>query len=172
MRYMDKERGDIDAALVRMMFNYDPETGLFTRLTSPAPNAPAGAVAGRRNTFGYVQICINGRRYVAHRLAWLYMTGAWPDEEIDHINRDPSDNRWRNLRAATRGQNRVNAGHRRKHDLPRGVSRVGNRYQAQIRKHGKFCHIGMFGTPEDAHRAWLAAAMARDPDFIPQELRV
>jgi hypothetical protein len=69
-------------------------------------NAPVGAIAGARNGRGYHQIRIGGRPYSASRLAWLYMTGKWPNSEISYINGKPSDTRWANLREVTSSQNR------------------------------------------------------------------
>jgi len=83
---------------------YDPETGLFTWKTGFG-RATVGGVAGCFNSCGHVDIKICGTTYKAHRLAWLTMTGEWPKEQVDHINRVPGDNRWCNLRAATHGQN-------------------------------------------------------------------
>lgn len=153
---------------LKSILEYSPETGVFTRLVDFASNARKGLPTGNIQSSGYVQISIKSRWYVAHRLAWFWMTGEWPPAEIDHINRIRSDNRWANLRPATRSQNMMNKGHRRKTDLPRGVWKTGNRYQAQIRLDGKFTHIGMFGTADEAHAAWRAAASARDAAFTYQ----
>ena len=68
--------------------------------------APVGSIAGAKNGRGYHQIRIGGRPYSASRLAWLYMTGKWPNSEISYINGKPSDTRWANLREATTSQNR------------------------------------------------------------------
>ena len=166
----DDRDARVSAERVRELFDYDPENGFFTRKVTVAPNAVQGSRAGNANTAGHIQICVHGRMYMAHRLAWLWMTGAWPIGEIDHINQVKSDNRWSNLREATRSQNLMNRGHKRKLDLPRGVSRAGRRYQAQIREDGRFRHIGMFGCPTVAHLAWAAAARKRDAQFLPAKL--
>jgi hypothetical protein len=160
----------VNADRVRELFDYCQDTGVFTRRVTVAPNATKGSRLGCQNSAGHLQICIHQRFYMAHRLAWLWMTGEWPADEIDHINQVKSDNRWSNLRLATRSQNLINRGHRRKHDLPRGVSKSGPRYQAQIREDGRFRHLGMFGCPTAAHFAWLAAAKRRDATFLPAKL--
>jgi len=69
--------------------------------------------AGGINSLGYHQICIDGVIYLAHVLAWFYMTGTWPENEIDHRNETRNDNRWCNLRKATKSQNMCNRGKQR-----------------------------------------------------------
>jgi HNH endonuclease len=99
----------ITAERLRELLHYDPNTGEF-RWRMAKKGTYAGAVAGRYNTDGdgYRQIGINRRLYKKHRLAWFYMTGAWPRHEIDHINGDRGDNRFCNLREATASENRRN----------------------------------------------------------------
>ena len=92
---------ELTAARLRKMLHYDPETGVFTRLWT-------GNVTGCPDAKGYLRIAADGRSYRAHRLAVLYMTGAWPSEQIDHINQVRTDNRWSNLRPATNGENGAN----------------------------------------------------------------
>jgi hypothetical protein len=100
----------LTAERLRELLHYDPDTGDFTWRTA-RKRIPAGAIAGtvergfRRITIGGGR---HGPRYSAHRLAWLYMTGAWPNGYLDHINRDPDDNRFANLRLATNSQNQAN----------------------------------------------------------------
>lgn len=95
---------------LKLILNYDPETGEFNWLVKPRNRASIGGVAGHLRKNGYREISIKGKKYYAHRLAWLYMTGSWPKEHIDHINGNPSDNRFCNLREATRSQNMHNQG--------------------------------------------------------------
>lgn len=82
---------------------YNPETGVFIWLEKPNPYASIklGVQAGGDNGEGYWQININGESYYAHRLAWLYMEGYWPEHEVDHKNLIRDDNRWKNLRHVT-----------------------------------------------------------------------
>ena len=118
-------------------------------------------------------IRLNGRWYAEHRLIWLFMTGAWPKNEIDHINGDPTDNRFENLREATHAQNQRNKGPMRNNLL--GVKGVGyrrNRFYAQIsvgrRDDGrkKVCHIGTFGTIEEASAAYRKVAAEMHGEFL------
>lgn len=83
------------AERVRELFRYDPETGIFTRLVdSPMHRAKAGETSASINSQGYAQIRVDGKRYKAHRLAWLHMTGEWPTQQIDHIDGNRANNRW------------------------------------------------------------------------------
>ena len=80
---------------------YNPDTGLFIRKKRVSSNALRGAVAGGI-VHGYVRIKIDRKVYSAHRLAFLYMVGYFPETTVDHINRVTNDNRWKNLREVTR----------------------------------------------------------------------
>src|SRR5215813_12141516 len=79
---------------LKELLSYDPKTGLFIWNSR-------GAVAGTTDQEGYIQIHLDGKKYRAHRLAYLYMTGEMPTQILDHINRVRSDNRWGNLRPVT-----------------------------------------------------------------------
>ena len=156
----------LTAARLRELLSYDPSTGKWmwiVRRSGPWP----GREAGSPNATGHIQIKIDGIAYYAARLAVLYMTGAWPVSEVDHINRIPADNRWLNLREATRSQNATNSTHwLSKHDLPRGVHKVNRGYQARISVDGTRRHIGFYPTPEEAHAAYLKASEFR-MEFMP-----
>lgn len=161
---------------VRELFRYDPETGHFYRLVATARATKVGEIAGRIKRGFCVNIRIDGRMYKAHRLAWLYMTGAWPADEVDHKNNEPSDNCWENLRAATHQQNMGNIRASLKKedsDLPRGVyrHRDGVRFQAQIQIDGRKKYLGLFDTPELAHQAWRAQANETRGEFLALQFR-
>jgi hypothetical protein len=157
----------VDIVRVRELLNYDPETGLFTWRTARR-GAAKGAVAGSKRKDGYVVIRIDYVPILAHRLAWAHVTGSWPKEEIDHRNLDPSDNRLCNLRAATRSQNHANR-HCYKTNTSglKGVSwkKARNGWEAQIRKSGKKFFLGVFQTKEEAHAAYVAAAVGLYGEF-------
>lgn len=125
---------------------YDPQTGLFTR--------PGGTpTAGNPDRKGYMMISVCGQNYRAHRLAWYYMTGEWPDQQIDHINCVHGDNRWENLRLCTRSQNNHNQPTRKNNRS--GVKGVHFKKQAG-KWHGQVClnyrihHVGLFDSLEEA----------------------
>jgi hypothetical protein len=96
----------LTAKRLRKVLSYASTTGIFRWKVSAGSRAPVGAIAGAKNGRGYQQIRIGGWPYSASRLAWLYMTGKWPNSEISYINGKPSDVRWANLRETTSSQNR------------------------------------------------------------------
>jgi HNH endonuclease/AP2 domain len=146
-------------AELKRQLHYDPETGLFTRLTSPSSNAKIGDVAGW-NSCGYIRIRLNRKMYMAHRLVWLYMFGKWPENEIDHINRNKTDNRLVNLRSVTRQKNQWNPNIRKDNTSGYiGVTwhKATKKYAASISINKKNIHLGLFHTAEKAGQAYLKA---------------
>lgn len=144
---------------LRQVLNYNPETGVFIWKIPTGKRTKVGSVAGSIRKDGYRPIKVDGHRYLAHRLAWLYQTGEWPTDVIDHINGDPSDNRIANLREASRFQNQQNQGVRKNNTSGfKGVSLSRGRWCAEIRVHGKKKSLGSFDTPEEAHAAYCTAA--------------
>lgn len=149
------------AARLRELLHYDPQTGVFTWRVSKG-RARQGSAAGSPDKNLHVLITIDGVRYAAHRLAWLYVHGVWPVSEIDH--RIGRSNAIANLREASHSLNMQNlrAPMRRKNrSAPYlGVRRAdtkSDRWQATISVGGKFRHLGTFDTPTAAHAAYLAA---------------
>jgi hypothetical protein len=124
----------------------------------------AGKIAGAAWD-GYRKISIDGRLNYAHRIIWAMQTDAWPIDDIDHINRNRSDNVWSNLRAATRQQNIWNSGIKAGRDLPMGVQPKRGRYSARCVHNGKPTHLGTFDTPEAAGAAYLAFARSCREEF-------
>ena len=147
---------DTTPAMLRELLDYSPDTGIFVWRVSIGA-ARAGTVAGT-SCRGYCRIMVFGKRYSAHRLAWLFVHGEWPKLQIDHINGKRSDNRIANLREATNAENGQN-------QLGRGVSRSGKRWEARIRLGGPQIRLGSFDTQEEAHAAYLAAKLALHRTF-------
>lgn len=147
---------------IRSFLHYDPATGVFLWLARP--HSPmfrnAGKVAGSVNNRGYVSICVEEKRYLAHRLAWLYMTGSWPVGEIDHDNRVKTDNRWINIKDASHIENCHNKGISTNNTSGvRGVTRHRDKWQAQIRVNYKHIHLGVFDTFKEAADARAKAEL-------------
>ena len=90
------------------LFSYDPETGVVTRKIATSRRVKAGSVVGYDDSKGYKRFILRGRKYFVHRLVWLLAHGQWPPGEMDHINRDPSDNRLENLRVVSSTENKKN----------------------------------------------------------------
>lgn len=153
---------DLDHARLAELLKYDSETGEFTWAKKRGTRA-AGSTAGTNtsNRLGYRQICIEGKVYLAHRLAWLYVHGDWPTcLVVDHINGDPSDNRISNIRAVSISDNQQNqrkAHISNKHSSLLGASASGNKFRARIRINGNEIHLGSFETAEQAHAAYVEA---------------
>lgn len=145
---------------IKAVLNYDPETGVFTWIKN-------GRVAGWANPLGYVYIRVLGKLRQAHRLAWLYVHGEFPAENIDHKNRVPGDNRISNLRPCTQRQNLANTATRR--DSTTGIKGVNlmphGRYRAMISRDGRMKHLGMFASAAEAQAAYLNAAREMRGEF-------
>jgi len=150
---------ELDQAELKRLFEYNPATGVFARLVTTAP-ALAGSEAGTVSKGGYRQIQIQGARYYAQRLAWLYTFGRWPIGQIDHINGDKSDNRIENLREVTHAENGKNQ--KRSCANTSGVTGVSrhkraSKWQARINADGVEKHLGLFVNKQDAVEARQAA---------------
>jgi hypothetical protein len=141
---------------LKELFDYNPITGLFTRLKSVSSNTKLGDIAGYPHHTGYAYITIDGKMWQVHRLAWIYVYGELP-KYIDHINRDKKDNRICNLRRSTYIQNTHNVSRRVSNTSGfKGVSfikRTG-RWVARISLNSKNIHLGSFDTPHEAHAAY------------------
>lgn len=153
---------DINAEKIRMLLRYDPQTGIFTWRVR-AKGKRAGSANDR-----YRWIKVAGRRYLEHRLAWFYVTGEWPANTIDHVDGNPLNNRFANLREATQQQQNFNSRGRWLSLWPKGVTfdRRRGRFRAQLTLNGKNFHLGMFDTPEEANAAYLAKAQELHGKFF------
>lgn len=156
----DFERG-LTAERLRTLLHYCPETGAFRWLVSNSARRPAGSAAGELKPSGYILIGINGWRYRAHRLAWLYVTGEWPQVQIDHRDNDRSNNKWLNLRPADNAQNQANA-KRPKNNTSgfKGVfwNKQRQKWAAKINPDRRQVHLGFFADPKEAHAAYCRGA--------------
>ena len=152
----------LTAEHIRAILHYDPETGVFTRLVRSGKHQAGVSVGCVNKVLGYVLMGVEKQRLYAHRLAWLYMTGEWPEAQIDHINGDRADNRWTNLRSVTQAVNNQNL-RRVRVTSKTGVQGVRLRkgmFEARLGVNRKQCLLGRFFTADEAHQAYLTAKRA------------
>lgn len=139
--------------------SYDQETGLFHWVKPLNPLIKAGDLAGStRHISRYVNIGFGGRYYKAHRLAWLWVYGEWPNQHIDHINGDRTDNRIANLRDVSRTINNQNIHGPRRDNKSTGILGVhkhASKWRGQLQANGKLYQTGVFATPQEAQAAYL-----------------
>lgn len=165
---MERAQTRITVARLRQLLDYNPDTGVFRWCEKPNKRTNIGAIAGEIGQWGHRRIQINGHRYQAHHLAWLYVHGVWPTGILDHANGKPDDNRIANLRPATTAQNMQNS--RRFSTNSSGFKGVDfcrqtRRWRAHIVVDGRYIHLGRFPSPEEAHAAYIAAAVEHFGEF-------
>ena len=151
----------MDQEELQQLLHYDPNTGTLTWKARSGDGREArrwntryaGETAGHKTSDGYVCVVIGGKQYKAHRLAWLYAKGRWPDLSIDHINGDPLDNRISNLRDVSHAENCRNQG------VPKNntsghvgvcLNKRRKKWHAYYRHNGKNVHLGLFNCPTAA----------------------
>ncbi len=165
----------LTAERLRELVHYDPETGVFTKRLRHSARWTAGRSLGWiQRRWGYRHIKLDGREYKAHRLAFLYMTGAWPAEGVDHINGQKADNRWANLRDADKsenGQNRVIANPKSTTGFLGAHLVSPGRWQARITLNRVVHYLGRYDSPEAAHAAYLKAKRELHPFMRPPDYR-
>jgi len=155
---------------IKELLNYDPQTGCLTWKVRTSRRVQVGKTAGCKSPDGRILVGIFGKLYKAHRVAWAIMTGEWPANQIDHKNQDPSDNRWDNLREATKAQNMRNI--TRIASNTSGVKGVGwskaaQKWRAYIRVDGAHHHLGLFEDIEEAKKARKEAESHFYGEFAP-----
>lgn len=161
----------ITAIYIRSILDYSPETGVF--IWKYRPDMPnnwngnySGKVAGYKTKNGYIRIGINGERYLAHRLAWLYVHGDWPNIFIDHADCDRANNRIANLRLATVAQNGFNRKTSKNNTSGiKGVHLSHGLWKSQIKVSGKLIHLGYYKCRTAAAFAYSRAARKHYGEF-------
>lgn len=155
-------------SLIREYLSYDPATGVLRWLKSPGASlGRAGKIAGcierqpRREGAAYCRIRLNGTPMAAHRIAWLLMTGDWPEKglEIDHIDGNGLNNCWSNLRCVPHSTNLQNLKKAMRHNSTGllGVTKQDGRFVARIHDGRRRICLGHFSTADQAHQAYLEA---------------
>ncbi len=149
--------------LIAEIFDYNPITGWVTWKKSPHPLFPVGARAGSidTNKLGYNnrRICYDKKRYNETHIIWAIMMGKWPTLEIDHINTNSLDNRWENLREATKSQQKMNSNKRRDNKIGFKCitySKRLNKYRWAVKANNKHLIGKYFSTPEEAYSDYCA----------------
>ena len=164
------DRELLELAELRRILDYDQETGLFTWLVSTNRKVKAGALTGESvNSDGYKQLSVNKKAYKAHRLAWFYVTGTWPDQ-IDHLNGIRTDNRFCNLRSVSAKLNSHNQklAHKNNSLGVQGViKKSSGKYAAEIRVNNKKVYLGTFDSIEQASAAYKTAKLEMHEGAIP-----
>ena len=161
-----KIRPNVSRNMVLEFLEYNQDTGNFICIKDGLGRLRAGDIAGYKTSHGYIKIDRGFIEEYAHRLAWLVMHNEMPEHEIDHINMVKDDNRWRNLRLATRSENGINKPAQSDSVTGiRGVYPDRGRFIAQIRINGKGVHLGSFNCIEDAIDARNGAILALHSEF-------
>jgi len=148
---------ELTQAELKEVLRYEPESGKWfwiktSKYRKSNLGKEAGCVSKSGNLKGRRSINVRGKLYLASRLAWLYMTGKWPKHMIDHMDGNPSNDKWENLRDIRRGENVRNS-------MKRGYTWCNDRskWRVRYRLNGKLNHIGYFNCQLDARAAYLSA---------------
>lgn len=170
LRVREKET-KLSAEVARSLLSYDPLTGFMTWKVHGHKIAP-GKVAGSKNVDGYGRVTVLGHSYMSIHLIWLLETGEWPVHGVDHKDRDATNDRWENLRAATYTQNNHNLGLRKDNRTGvKGVSFVErntqNPFSAKITANGAVMRLGFYPSLEEAASVRAAAELKYHGEFSP-----
>ena len=160
---------ELSQQTLKEFLDYCPETGVFTWRKRAAMCTKIGVIAGNRNQHGYIRIRFLRHGWMAHRLAWLFVHGEMPTDQIDHIDGDKANNRIINLRQATGSENLRNIKR-----LPRNKSGfkgvvwhvLNKKWMAACRMNGKKVHLGYYKDPEEASRVYLEFAKKCHGEFF------
>lgn len=146
---MNQAKG-ISFERIREMLHYCPETGALTWRISRGNQVYAGGTAGTTNAYGYRVVVLDGKFFMVHRLAFMFMLGRMPlpGLDVDHIDRDRGNNAWANLREVSRAKNLRNMA--APEHKPPNVNRRGNRWQVTFSVENKTKYFGMYPTVEEA----------------------
>lgn len=159
---------EITQDYLKSILSYDPETGIFTWIQRLSGNISVGSVAGTTMRDGYIKIRVGGHGHPAHRLAWLYVYGVFPENQLDHINLNKSDNSIKNLRPATSSENQRNKGLMKSNKS--GYKNVSwcsraKKWKVGLKVNRKSFHFGYFSNIQDANIAAINARVLMHLDF-------
>lgn len=153
---------DLTAEILRGRLDYTPDTGALVWLERSGAGCRTDLVgkrAGNLRSDGYLHVSVFGRKYLAHRLVWLHVTGTWPAGEIDHRNGVRDDNRFENLRDVTKVVNQQNRRDGKGAQRALGVDfyRATGKFRARIKVDGRTLSLGHFDTKDEAVSAYVNA---------------
>lgn len=156
-----------------MRFDYDPATGILKNKVSGhgiVIGARAGVFAYRDRAHTIPKdrrLAVCRKTYVEQNIIWLWMTGTWPKHEVDHVDHDPFNNKWANLREAEDSENNANRrSPNRKVGRLKWVTQRRGKYEAQVQWRRKHYHVGVFPTEQEAHDAAYAVARRLHGQFV------
>jgi len=153
---------------LKQLLNYKPETGEFCWVEGSRKRGRHLSRVGHKIGRGYLQVMLDGRQYLLHRLAWMFVYGSFPDVHLDHINGNPTDNRIENLRCANFTQNNQNRGRQSSNKCGfKGVyyCKKKRRWVSQICANKKKRHLGVFSSAEEAYEAYCVASRELHAEF-------
>lgn len=151
---------NITHAYILRRFSYDPVTGVMTHRETTTNRVKVGDPVGHlHHTSGYLQTRLGGKTVKVHRVIWFYQTGAWPSEDVDHIDGNRSNNAWSNLRQCSREDNLHNMRAKNPRSGFKGVVQRGGSFMVRIRTKDKIHHIGSYSSAEVAASAHDEAAL-------------
>ncbi len=145
---------------LKSLLKYNFKTGNFTWRENRRPCIKAGDIAGHKGKNGYIQIKISGKKYLAHRLAFLYVKGYFPEDDVDHKNGNPSNNWWKNLREVSKTCNLRNTKNQQRNTSGiKGVVLVEktDKWGVSIGVNGKGISLGHYSCFDEAVCVRLAA---------------
>lgn len=158
----------LTADRVRSLLDYNRDTGVLTWRV-PRGRQKKGSIAGRLHHCGYREVVVDKVLHREHRIIWLWMTGSWPEAECEHINHQRADNRFTNLRAATRSENMQNLSRGSNNTsgiMGASFHKVRGKWRATINIDGKARHLGHFDTAEEAGEAYMSKKRQIYPFFF------
>lgn len=159
-------KNDLLQERVLELFDYDAENGWLIRKKDQYERIVNRPCGNKSASCGYGMVWIDRKKYLTHRVIWLWHYGTWPEHDIDHKNQNKMDNRIENLRPATKSENQHNTGmySNNSSGYP-GVSfhKHANKYRARIVVNSKEIHLGLFNTTEEAFLAYQLAKIKYHP---------
>jgi hypothetical protein len=162
----------ITQEILKELLHYDPTTGIFTWKVKVWPGGIIGSIAGSIGWKGYWEVKLHSKKYKGHRLAWFYVYGIWPSNQIDHKDRIKLNNAIDNLRDVPQTINQQNRIEAQRNNLSTGFHGVSydkesGKYRARIKTDGIRKHLGRYETAELAYAAYLSAKKMYHPSYMP-----